>query len=772
MTLHRYIFRHFLIILFLILAVVSASGTETGFTSLDLSDSNFLLFKIKTDCPGSGSYETLFENNLATGKITQLTVFPEQILYLKQEGLLQIQNRFGVFRTDPGLRNPKALDSFPSFLNSKKIERGKLFPMSTSPDGRYILYTGNLKASFADLFIFDLHDRKEAVMIPSFEVSFEKPLILWSEDSRNIIYSKSGSIYYFSIDQFKQNRVMAEVLRKIGNGNLHNIKWANKDALYYISGHLVYRILTQDFFTRAFYREIFDIGTVLGRIPYEFDPNFDDFWISTKGDKLLLDKGGRNLCLYYLKSDDFPLEGNIFALPYLYLPASTYVKKVIWPQSNLVTILTQSLDKGILQSSVFRLRVPDKEGVAAAFTQLREENVSDMFLSPSESTVVLIKKDKIDIRDYEGWTFKDLVFVSSPLDVVFMDEDELCISGGYSAFRYNMTNKEQSFVSVSQATDYGFSEDGNNIFIRSRAGAYRMSVEGGDWKEAGEYKVRKPNTATKDFRVYFDTSASDSFSNMIMIRNLAKENYATYPIFNTEGIADAEPMPKQEEPYNMKNFSHGSRTRKREVSLVFDVIDSIQGLSIILNTLSEFNLKCTFFINGEAMRRYPGAIREIANSGHESASMFYAYFNMTDSKFSLDKEFIKTGLSNNETAFYTVTGKELSLYWHAPYYFVNTQIMEVSQEMGYVYIGKDIDSMDWATDTGSNITKGVYLSASKLVEKIVADKKPGSIIPINVGIPDGKREDFLFQKLDLLINALLRLGYDIVPVSRLVKDSK
>jgi hypothetical protein len=63
----------------------------------------------------------------------------------------------------------------------------------------------------------------------------------------------------------------------------------------------------------------------------------------------------------------------------------------------------------------------------------------------------------------------------------------------------------------------------------------------------------------------------------------------------------------------------------------------------------------------------------------------------------------------------------------------------------------------------------IYLPAGRLIERVVAEKKPGSIVPIRVGIPRGGREDYLFQKLDLLIDALLKKGYRIVPVTTLIE---
>jgi hypothetical protein len=66
----------------------------------------------------------------------------------------------------------------------------------------------------------------------------------------------------------------------------------------------------------------------------------------------------------------------------------------------------------------------------------------------------------------------------------------------------------------------------------------------------------------------------------------------------------------------------------------------------------------------------------------------------------------------------------------------------------------------------------LYLPAAGLVERIIAKKKPGSIIPILVGKGGNGRSDYLFQNLDLLIDRLLKRGYDIVPVSGLIEHAR
>ena len=61
---------------------------------------------------------------------------------------------------------------------------------------------------------------------------------------------------------------------------------------FYVADSLVYQIFSAELFTRSIYSGLFEIGTIVGKIPFRFDPNFDNFWISPDGRKILLNKGG------------------------------------------------------------------------------------------------------------------------------------------------------------------------------------------------------------------------------------------------------------------------------------------------------------------------------------------------------------------------------------------------------------------------------------------------------------------------------------------------
>jgi peptidoglycan/xylan/chitin deacetylase (PgdA/CDA1 family) len=236
-----------------------------------------------------------------------------------------------------------------------------------------------------------------------------------------------------------------------------------------------------------------------------------------------------------------------------------------------------------------------------------------------------------------------------------------------------------------------------------------------------------------------------------------------------------DPFPLEDEPVDLAYFQHGSRIRRREVAFVFNAVDSVEGLTDILNTLAGYDVAATFFVNGQFIRRHPGALSEIVESGHEVGSLFFAYFDMTDRRYRITPEFIQEGLARNEDEFFAATGRELSLLWHAPYYFVSDDIVQAGSEANYVYVARDVDSLDWVPRRTDEGLSQLYRPSSELVERILDEKQPGSIISMQVGISEearGGRDDYLFQRLDILINGLLEQGYEIVPVSTLIEHAQ
>jgi WD40 repeat protein len=157
---------------------------------------------------------------------------------------------------------------------------GKLLPLQTSPDGRFLLYLEPTSPAYGNLMLSDLQRERNEVVSSRQELALSSPPVRWSPDSKYFIYGKGGKLYYFSIDQFLRDTLPAESIRLLGAGTIDSIQWGDRGDLYFIEGSLVYRILAAELFARSLYQPLLRIGRIVGKIPFSFDPNFDRFWIS------------------------------------------------------------------------------------------------------------------------------------------------------------------------------------------------------------------------------------------------------------------------------------------------------------------------------------------------------------------------------------------------------------------------------------------------------------------------------------------------------------
>ena len=104
------------------------------------------------------------------------------------------------------------------------------------------------------------------------------------------------------------------------------------------------------------------------------------------------------------------------------------------------------------------------------------------------------------------------------------------------------------------------------------------------------------------------------------------------------------------------------------------------------------------------------------------------------------------------------------MIWHAPFYKANSQIKKAGEASGYRYIEAGRLALDTYTLEKAADGNKWYLGAKDLVKLYVDNAQPDMIIPVNVGLADGTRTDFLYEKLSLLIGNFLDEGYEFTLV--------
>ncbi len=565
-------------ILFWTLIGLSGVFGNVTFSGLDLAEPGTLLFRADADSPVYGPYGTLFSADLEKRRMYQLTFFPEGVMYLRETGHLQIQNRFGVFRTDANLAGMSPVSSFPSFATGREVQDGKIVVVTASPDGNYLIYQKPVSPGYADLMLFDLRNGVEVLVTKRVKLSYSDSGALWSQDSRFFVYCKDDKLFYYSVDQYRERRVIAEEFRKLGRGRIANLQWAADGRLYLLSGSLVYQIMSAEFFTRSLYSDLLQIGKIVGKIPFDFDPNFDRFWISPDGTKIILDKGGRNILFYFLSEDDFSSAGSETSLPYLYLPRNTRILDVLWTASDTITVLTGSVRNKADSTGVFRLSLRKGAG-ALDFQRTTDMGITRIVLSPDEKRVALLTSASVIVKDAETWAEAARFPHSQPLHCMWKDSDTLIVSGRSYTEQINIASGSQRILCLSQPGSYGFLTTGGEPGTRTGFGEFVF--RNGNWEKKEGISFRPPSVAGSRYRVYLEKTAAVSYSNMVMVRQA--QGYGTNPLFPLP-TKRYDAFPASEEDVDMTLFSHGSRIRRREVSLVFNAIDSVEGLTQVLNT--------------------------------------------------------------------------------------------------------------------------------------------------------------------------------------------
>lgn len=181
------------------------------------------------------------------------------------------------------------------------------------------------------------------------------------------------------------------------------------------------------------------------------------------------------------------------------------------------------------------------------------------------------------------------------------------------------------------------------------------------------------------------------------------------------------------------------------MALTFDDgSDSVNTLDI-LDTLDQFNVKCTFFITGENATHHPESAKKILEQGHEIGNHSYnhPYLNQ------LTTDEIKTEIEDCKTAMMIATNTTVMPLFRPPYGEYNSTVLTVVDSIGYPWtIMWTIDTIDW-NGTPSDT----------MINKVLTNAKPGTIVLMHVS---GTHTP---EALPEMIEGLKSEGYTLTTIS-------
>ena len=712
--------------------------TAFEFNNITLSGDDKLLYRADFE-----SQHALFVTDLADMSTQQLTVFAEK-MYLVENGRTIIAlNKLGAAAIPISGGLPSPVKGYPSFASGSVPLRGNLQDLAVSANGRWIIHIEPTSPGYGNLILFNAASGDKRVISEKVELPNTDFPAKWSPDSRLFVYAKGGRLFYFPILN-NLSTLIDERFRMIGPGGIDSVSWGQKGEFYYFTGDTLYRVINPELFTRTIYGDFLSIGAVAAVLPLQFDSGFDRYWIAPDSSAVLINKNGKGLFFFLLGENRY----NAAVLPNVLVPHGAENFNVLWSSAGQVTVL-YSL-KG--DASVLRFGVTGN--TITTLTQRTSPSLANGALSPDGTRAIFWGENGLELWDYENWRYMQRLAFNPVSSCLWVNNRSFITGNSRFIEEINVTSSSypRRRICLSAAEDFGFEESsGSSSRILAKIGTDWFASDGKSaWVGAGDAQMRQVSYSTNRYRVFMEPQAAGEFKNVPMIRSMSSTG--TLSLVSKHTVNSA--------------FTLG---RQIPVALCFDLYDDDSGLTQVLSALKRRNIKATFFLNGEFIRRSPQAAQTITDAGHETGSLFYSPIDLSDTRYRITHDFIAKGLARNEDEFNKATGKELSIIWHPPFYRSSNQVNTSAAAAGYVTISRSIDTGDYISREEALRLNIRQVPGAEMIDKIITRREANAIIPVRLGQLPGGRDDYLFQRIETLLDALSRCGYVIVPVSSIIR---
>ncbi|MGI5174570.1 polysaccharide deacetylase family protein [Treponema sp. OMZ 840] len=759
----------FLCLFFLVLVHMPyCAYAQVSFADIDLNNDDGLLFSTRIK-QGTLSWNNLYSAKLNPNKHEPkairdepklLTCFPQKLDSLQSGKFLQIRNADGVFMYGFAAQTLTCLSSTPSLYPHPSLKariRDNLMETAVSPDGNWICLFRKKNAVSGSIVLSSTQTGKELVLVEQTDFSFTDIPVLWSPDSEILIYEKENKLYFIQPKNAFDPALADEKFRTVGEGNISCVHWIGQKKLVYIQGYLIFSLFSHELYTRALYSAVLGTGKIIGRLPWYFNGREDTFWADETGKRFVIIQAHKNI--FY-----FDIEKGINVYNSAFLPVSDAASAfyVFWTPHSAVTPHTVRSEAktlpvvwveyfapdGTQKSAVYALQPPRKTSdseIPARFADLQIPPAAlKPALSPDKKRIAFCADGVLHVYSLDTWKAEFAYADERVISFAWRNSSSLYVGGEETVRLWNCSDGTKKVLFLSSADKFSWNENGDSIFASVSAGTFRYNEDTHTWIAEAQANMRKKQTMNRKWRILFEQKTSAFYDNVIIVRSLQ---------------GPSRNLPLLTRFYDIK-------PQKGNIALAFDALDRAESLPYILNTLSARGLSATFFINGEFMRRFPDSVAAIDTRGHECASMFHTSVDLLSDDFIVDENFIRRGLAKNEDEFFELTGKDLKLFWHTPYCRFSPLIEQAGKNAGYTLIERIICTYcekDRLQGSGQN-----FFFSAQHISDICTQLSEGTVILFPCGLAESWRSASLCDTLEILINAILEAGYNIVPVSKLV----
>jgi peptidoglycan/xylan/chitin deacetylase (PgdA/CDA1 family) len=418
------------------------------------------------------------------------------------------------------------------------------------------------------------------------------------------------------------------------------------------------------------------------------------------------------------------------------------VQKVDVNQDGNGAILIKILENGTFHNKLFFIK--DK-----TFTQFHTDEQINDFTLDNETLLIATSDNAIALNMSTGETIWQTELKES--------RKILPITTGHLLFTKNIAwlrtfAGELQPLFLCSAPACAFDKDSKPIVAISKGNTFCINTTTGMIERLHEYP-QDVITATQNSkgRLLTREIKKSFYHNVVCFKETAsgkqidiiKEAKLNYTLYQPE----------------IKGDLHFKAGEKYEIALMFDCLSSGEGIFEIIEALKQYKIRSNFFLNGDFIRNSPILTREISLQDAEIGNLFDSNINFSGDTYTIDKTFIRQGLSCAEENYFAVTGKNFAPYWHSPLFIYNTSIVEYGLDSGYKFVSYQFDSMDWIDKNDRNVNSKFYMNNEKLTLRLLENLKPSQTVLFSTGFNGIERDEWLFEDIDTILCELQRSGY-------------
>ena len=191
-------------------------------------------------------------------------------------------------------------------------------------------------------------------------------------------------------------------------------------------------------------------------------------------------------------------------------------------------------------------------------------------------------------------------------------------------------------------------------------------------------------------------------------------------------------------------------TDKKQVAISFDAAWGADKTQKIVELLTEYDVKATFFLVGFWTEKFPDMVKLINEKGMEIGTHSNTHPDMAK----LSAEQVKSELTTSIQKIKDIIDIDIKLF-RAPFGSYNNTVLDTATSLGLQTIQWDVDSLDW---------KGI--SGAEISTRILNRVKNGSIILCH------NNSDHILDALPIVLDRLKKQGYTVSCIGDLVyKDN-